>query len=89
VHPCLALQVLRQRFNQNTLTVPQAGILASQLEAIDREDMGQARLLERYPEIMALASVAHLFDQGPFHEDDESESSEDDYDSGRSSISGY
>ena len=85
----LVLQVLRRRFDENTLIVPKAGILTSQVEAIHRENVGQAGLLERYPEVMALASVVHLFDQSPFHEDDEPESSEDDYHVGRSPISGY
>lgn len=86
----LALQVLRRRFNENTLTVPPAGILTSQIEAIHREeDLGQAGLLERYPEVMTLASVVHLFDQSPFQEDDESESDEVDYHVGRSPITGY
>jgi hypothetical protein len=62
----LAIQRLRRRFQKNALTLPRDGILARRLEQVNQEDLGQQGLADRYPEIMALASIVCEFDLTAF-----------------------
>ena len=63
----LALNILRRRFAQGTLTIPQESILAKKINLLDQEDPLQQRLEEKYPEVLALASIVHYMEVSPIN----------------------
>jgi hypothetical protein len=67
----LALQILRQRFQENGLLLFKDGILVERLGAINHEDPGQKDLHEKYPEVMVLAACVYELDSNPTEEEED------------------
>ena len=87
-----ALQVLRQRFRENRLSIPEDGILVERLSAINHEDPSQKDLEERYPELLTLGAIVHEFDLNDSKEEEDPDAWRDDVPPeclGRSRVGGY
>jgi hypothetical protein len=88
----LALQVLRQRFQENGLLLLKDGILEELLVSVNGEDPGQKDLSTKYPEIMVLAACVYELDMNSTGEEEDPDAWRDEVPPeclGRSRIGGY
>jgi len=87
-----ALQVLRQRFRENSLSIPEDGILVERLSATNHEDRSQKDLHEKYPEIVVLAACVYELDLNSTGEEEDPDAWRDEVPPeclGRSRVGGY
>ena len=62
----LAVQLVKRELRQNTLLLPQKGILVNQIEKIDKEaSLSEPEKMVKYEPVMVLASIINEFESLP------------------------